>query len=304
MIIPTNYEAIFKNRVLVITGMGRSGTTIVGKLLASMENVFYIFEPAILKYYINSAFISSYNDTGKFTTVLRGVMFEDYFLPLIAGRSINPQAYEWTYAENQWATSSKRTKKLKKLTRRHKILEYIADENPLFIVKTLEQQLTENDIRKFFPGCQLLHVIRNGLDVVTSSVNRKWHTPKYYNEEIVDWVLPPSMGKVNYPLYIDESSKDWWSRWTEATRAACVWRNLMETTQGVALKYEDLCSKPAHYTKWLASQHDLTQTDITQVHIDSIKEHKESKAKKVTLDDIELPERDKFAKTMKKFGYK
>ena len=45
-----DYNKYLKNRVIIISGVGRSGTTILGKIIGSMENTFYFFEPAIMKY--------------------------------------------------------------------------------------------------------------------------------------------------------------------------------------------------------------------------------------------------------------
>ena len=38
-------KELFKNKTLIITGVGRSGTTLLGKVIGSMTPVFYLFEP-------------------------------------------------------------------------------------------------------------------------------------------------------------------------------------------------------------------------------------------------------------------
>ena len=74
-----DYKAIFKDRVVIITGVGRSGTSILGKLLGSMQPSHYLYEPAILKL---MPAIAGDNELGA-------ILFEDYFLPLVQGRSFN-----------------------------------------------------------------------------------------------------------------------------------------------------------------------------------------------------------------------
>ena len=90
MNLPADYEAIFRDRVLFITGTGRTGTTILGRLIATMSPVYYLFEPALL--------LLCDWEKGDF---IRATLFEDYFLPEIHGRC-NPNPNDWTHWGHTW----------------------------------------------------------------------------------------------------------------------------------------------------------------------------------------------------------
>ena len=50
MELPPNYDEIFKNKLVIITGAGRSGTTILGKIVGSFSNTHYCYEPHFFRY--------------------------------------------------------------------------------------------------------------------------------------------------------------------------------------------------------------------------------------------------------------
>ena len=45
MNLPPDYNKIFKNNLVVITGVARSGTTLLGKIIGSLSDTHFIFEP-------------------------------------------------------------------------------------------------------------------------------------------------------------------------------------------------------------------------------------------------------------------
>ena len=96
MKIPLDYETVLQDRVIIITGAGRSGTTILGKLIGSMDPAFYFFEPTIVKFGYMHCDLDA----------LRAIFVEDYVLPLIQGRNINSNENDDSYIgnyEDPWA---------------------------------------------------------------------------------------------------------------------------------------------------------------------------------------------------------
>ena len=78
MKIHMDYDCILRDRVIIVTGAGRSGTTILGKLIGSMEPAFYFFEPTLIKFGFRSS-----------VDYIQAAFVEDYVLPTIQGRNIN-----------------------------------------------------------------------------------------------------------------------------------------------------------------------------------------------------------------------
>lgn len=97
--VPYDYDKIFGKSTLFITGTGRSGTTLLGKILGSLENVYYLHEPNILHFlpvlHRNNASLQK-----QYAEMLKLILFEDYLLNLIHGRNVNFNELDLSYVGN------------------------------------------------------------------------------------------------------------------------------------------------------------------------------------------------------------
>lgn len=283
-----DYKEIFKNRVIYITGVGRSGTTIVGQIFASMRPSYYLFEPAILRAPLcdNPPCFPSYD-------TLRRNVFEDYFLPQIHGRC-NPNPYDWTYWGNYYEEKSIKLR-WRTLHRRDDAIELIQAENPWWIIKNPEAQLLTPELEKVFPGITFINMYRNGLNVIASNVERGWFTEDYQPIDPID--------NVGRPWYIPLGQSEDWEKWNPATKSACNWRILSEIEMPNSVKYEDFCKSPFKYIDGWSVEYGLSVTDLTTIHLQKVKEWKPGPTSKVKITDIMQPERDRFIEAMKKLEY-
>ena len=132
------------------------------------------------------------------------------------------------------------------------------------------------------------------------------------NTAMIDWVKQRRGRQgCNIPWYLDAESKDRFSYWNQVTRAASIWRNLVESgmtfcsknpESSIQLKYEDLVCSPMRFVAQFEQVFGLEATEITKKHLNSIKNHEISRHPSVHK-DIEKPECDKFMSLMEKFGY-
>jgi hypothetical protein len=305
--IPIDYKSIFKDRVLIITGVGRSGTTILGKLIGSMKPTYYLFEPAIMKYMLSIDFdIETGNGQKELISAIRGVLLEDYFLPQIQGRNLNHNKKDDSYYGHYYTGTLDAMWNSYDLSRRKDAIKYIEQENPLFIIKTNEFQPLLNIARRIFRGVKFIHIIRNGNDVIQSTLKKGWYSDEYMENQIVDWV--ERRNENNIPWYIDDVSKNLWYHWNRETRIACVWRCLVEKCKEdyddtFVIHYEYLLTDPEGVILSLTPVLlEYRITEITKRHIEAIKSYKKSNYPKIT-NKIEQPERDKFCKLMEKLWY-
>ena len=274
MRLPIDYKKLLTDRVIIITGAGRSGTSILGKVVGSMEPAYYLFEPSIMKFC---------NDLNT----LRATIFEDYWLLQVQGRNRNNNTEDDSYYNNYNASSS--------LTNRNDAIEecYFSK----LVIKLTEYQPMFGRMRHVFPGCKFVHIIRDGNDVVDSMCRRGWYTDDYMKTGFLDWVDNGA------PWFIDDDSKMRWYGWNQETRAACVWRC---STNSVSHRVSDSCNvyyetllkdvSRLRTLKWF----NLKATELTNQHALSIKEPKEHPN---IIDKIQQPERDKFLSLMGELGY-
>jgi len=291
--IPTAYPEIFKDRVIIISGVGRSGTSIVGKLIGSMKNTVYLFEPAIMKYMLFT--VSNANTRRSFT----GTILEDYILPIMQGRSLNHNANDESYFRNYFVGA--------RYPRRLDAMKAIIDHNYKFVIKTNESWGTDQLLRTCFPGFKKINVIRNGNDVVSSSMRKGWYTDEYMRS-VVDWT------NWGAPWFVSNEDAARWPLWNPITRAACVWKTLMDAwmestrleildrTTCISVKYEELVKAPRSTVSLIAKGLGLEQTVTTAEHTTDICNFTVLRHDSI-LNKIHEPMRDEFAKMMVELGY-
>ena len=290
---------LFKDRTLIITGVGRSGSTILSKLIGSMKPVFILFEPAIMK------FMASFPYSDVFTRIL----FEDYFLNLVHGRG-NMNFNDWSCMTN-YESYDTIVERQNTLRRRTDAIKYIKDNNPWWVIKTLEFGHLMDLAHAHLRGVKYIHIIRDGRQVIRSSMERGWYTDDFCNNDIVEQTYWDELVRV--PHFIEDPNDRWkWPSWNPVTRIACSWRHLI--TQAIRYKkknnetcfqfrYEDFIQDPEKYANYIAKKFNLTITTITARHIGDIISHSAIEKQPIDIKFIEEPEREKFLKLNQKLGY-
>lgn len=308
--IPTNYQGIFDGRFLLITGVGRSGTTILGKVIGSMKPVFYLFEPAMMRLV---PFLYAIDDSQRhsYSKLLKALLFEDYVLQLVHGRNLNYNQNDSSYIGN-YLPQTDIEDRWERLSRRNEAVEYLRTNQVMIAVKIPTFQTLCSTLGEIISGAKFIHIIRNGSDVIASALRQGWYTDIYMNSTIVDWVEHgQGTHTCNIPYYLDEESRVLFPTWNQVTRAACVWRCLTESgldfyenNQDVCfqLKYEDFIDQPEYFVLKFEDLFGLERTPITEKHLQSIKSHKPHQHS-FLHQELAEPERSKFVALMQKLGY-
>ena len=73
-------------KVIWVSGNPRSGTSLLGKILASCKGCEYSFEPELLPYIIN---LKDHLNRHKWKEIYQGYIEEELFFNLLVGRKIN-----------------------------------------------------------------------------------------------------------------------------------------------------------------------------------------------------------------------
>lgn len=308
--IPDEFGKNIDKGMIFISGVGRSGTTILGKIMGSMADAHYFFEPAIIKLlpFLN---ISDPSNSKAYTMLFRSLLTEDYLMPVLQGRSLNFNPEDDSYFGNY---TDKRSveEKWGSLSGRNDLREYLRGKKVKFVIKIPEFQPLFEVAQKIFPGAGFMHIIRNGRDVVSSSVARGWFSDRYMRSSIVEWLEPPvSVRGIGVPWYLDDESKKHFPGWDPVTRAACVWRVLTEAGMdfcrerkniSMEFRYEDFVKDPQGFTSRIEKKFGTKRTAVTERHLRSIREHSR-KGYADIVDKIKKPEREKFVRLMDKMSY-
>jgi len=307
MDLTTNYDSIFENRLIVVTGVARSGTTIIGKITGSLKNSHYIFEPSTFFLFptlIKNKCVSE--EQGE--SLFKAIMFEDFYLQIIQGRYVNFNKEEDSYIGN-YLNLDNFDRRCKRLKRKMDVLEYLKNDDCRFIVKNPNLQPCMSILQRIYPGVKFIDVIRDGVDVVGSAIRRDFYSEKFLNERNVEWSY--LINNLKVPWFVEEEERENFSHWNHYTRSAYIWRILTESGLKFAednkknvlqFKYEDFIKNSEIFTTKIEEFVGKKRTDITMKHIESTKTYEYREYPDPTS-NIESPEKEKFIELRKKLGY-
>ena len=317
LIMSSDYDSFFDKRTLFITGVGRSGTTILSKIIGSLQPTYCVIEPQMVKLI---PVLYKLNLCGKreCSDLLKSLLFEDFIIPLIHGRNINFNSLDHSYAGN-FEDIDKIKHRWSKYRRRMDVINDLKTQKVLFVIKIPEIQPLMSVIKDIFPSALFIHSIRNCNDVVSSSlIRRGWYTDSFVDEQLIgSWVTCDIERGSKIPWYIDNESRAYYNKWNGVTRSACNWRIMNEIGMQfcqdnrescVEFKYEDFITSIKASVQQIMEfieynfKFKVCTTEITDKHLDTVKDYEHQEYSQL-IDKIQEPEKSKVLGLLKQLGY-
>tara|TARA_B100001769_G_C22083942_1_gene584198 strand:- start:669 stop:1526 length:858 start_codon:yes stop_codon:yes gene_type:complete len=258
------------NKTIFISGNARSGTSIVGKILATCKNSEYAFEPELIPYIIQLKDFLKNEDWKK---IYQGYIEEELFFNLLIGRKINFRINEDSSIKNLKSKSDIQ-KKLRLNISRVNLDNYLKKNKINFIIK-----FPSIDIKKIisnYKKTKIVLVKRNLLSVILSLYKKKWFKN---NSNLINSFLPyKKIGKKKYPYWFEKSYSKIWINCNEITKCAIFTIISERYYSGIKkkyiIRYEDLIDNPKKTISSLIKQLGLKQTHQTKKLIKQIKNNK------------------------------
>ena len=306
MDLATNYDKIFENRLVLITGVARSGTTLMGKIIGSFDKAIYLFEPTT--FFLIPPLIKKGSLSKKEgAELLKSILFEDFYLQMIHGRYVNFNKNDDSYIGN-YTPENDVKKAWDDFERKSDVLEYLKNIDYFFVLKAPSVHPFLDLVRDIFKGVKIIDIVRNGNDVVSSSMRRDMFSDMDLNERNVDWSFPT--GGLKVPWFIDEKDRVPFKDWNYQTRVAHMWNVLTEASINFSkdnkdvfhLKYDDFIKNPISYLEKIESFLGRRRTSITDKHIESIKTYNYRDYPDISP-DLSSPVKEKYINLQKKLGY-
>jgi len=168
-----NYKKNIKkiiNNTIWITGCARSGTTILGKILSTLKNVEYAFEPSYLHTLLARIHILSKKN---WLPLYNEYLIEYIFFNSCLGRNANLRKIDDSYIGN--SLSSKDLKaKLKVNLSRIKFENYLKKNKKSLIIKIPGVSRSLVALEKYYPKNKFIISKRNSKSISKSIVKKKW----------------------------------------------------------------------------------------------------------------------------------
>ena len=253
-----------KNKVIIISGAARSGTSILGKILGSCKKVEYLYEPETFNYL---SFLRNKVENKVWKNLIERYLTEN-FLRLVNGRSLN-----FRNGENSSIKTIKSNREIKlKFSKEISELDfynYINKNKISFLIKS--PNLEFSSFKKDFPNFKIIIINRNPYQVINSLMNKNWFKNKNYLKTFL-----PSV-KINgsfYPLFMKKKYLKMWHNSNECTKCAiyllCCEDEIKKIKNKIIIQYDDLIKSPKVITNRLLKRLGLSKSKKTHKILNNI----------------------------------
>ena len=255
------------NKAVVITGGARNGTTILGKIVHSFENIEYSFEPPTL--YSVFALMDQI-DQNSWKLLYETYLYEEFFMNALAGRNLNCNLADDSSIFKVWPESKIKTRQKESLGKyaaekntKHKTIVYKIPDIVPFIPKLIE----------YYPNTRIITITRSAPEVINSLIQKSWFTDKTLTEENLNW--PNSFSNsLRIPFWVEVKDHEAWCLMNELHRCAYYYIRMTEAIRKIdnqiTIKYSDLVVDTFGVVKKLAQELDCEWGEKTKSIIDSV----------------------------------
>ncbi|MDH5717005.1 MAG: sulfotransferase [Spirochaetia bacterium] len=205
------------NNSILICGSARSGTTILGKLLHSLKDVEYFFEPNFFL-----PLFSKYNELSKqsFRELYELLFYDQLFIDSLAGRNINTNPFDDSSIYDVKSKEDIKKRHVKSY-RRTELIEI--SKNKIIAYKHPGAIFFIEQILKLFPNKRVIVINRNANDIINSLLNKKWFSNDSMNVNDFSKILPYPIKVINnlvIPFWVPKKDFDYWINASELERCA------------------------------------------------------------------------------------
>jgi hypothetical protein len=242
------------NRAVVISGAGRSGTTILGQVIHSMEGVEYCFEGPML---VSLFPLIELLQRDQWMLLYETYLYEEFLINALAGRNLNCNRADDSsiykvkpdeLVESRFVRS--RRKRDLVLEARGSIIAYTLPD----IVPYL------NTLTSYYPGSRVVVLYRRAEDTLNSVLQKKWFADDTIKDGLIHWPNRTVRG-MPIPYFVPEADSDYWLSADELHRSAYYYVRMMDNLRtvenAIVLNYDRMLGDPQQTINALASRLDL-----------------------------------------------
>ncbi len=259
------------DRMVIIGGSARSGTTIMGKLISSLKNVEYFIEPPMLSSILLKSDMLSNNSLKE---LLQFYFIDDFLLDSLAGRRINLNKHDDSYILR--VKTLKEIQKRQEKSYRRVELEKISKE-VTFCFKDHRVSFFLDKINALFPWNKLILMHRRPNDIISSLVEKKWFSDQYLNSEFAHQVHAVKIIQgIKIPFWIESQYEDFWINAKEVDRCAYYCKRIFEemfhySGGAIVVSYEQFILNPKDLFYELVEKLDLIVGEKTNSILKEVK---------------------------------
>lgn len=306
---PEVHKSALRKPVMV-SGIFRSGTTIVGKLIGSFKNAEYAFEPPFV-FYIDGLLQNGAISSELAADLLKAYFTEDVMIEYHHGRRYNTRKQDDSCVFNM-KSKEEVERRWNGVNNSQDAIRLLKELKSRLVFKAPAAYSVANTFFSQFEGAKVIEVQRNVKDTLRSILRKKWFSDE--SLEKADKALRRPFEDVDglhVPYFMPKDVS--WKNMTEETRAAQVLnvlvgkslamrRELKERDDGrfLLVKYEDLVENPREEVQKIVDFLEMESTPKTEEIIASIRQRKQQEQ---GLEGIEESTARELLENNRRLGY-
>lgn len=286
------------DKMVVIGGVARSGTTLMGKLVNSLSKTEYYYEPPML-----ANLLLKKNELSKesLKELIKFYFYDNFLLDSLAGRNINLNKND-----DSCILSAKNEQDVKKRQKRSHTrieLEKLArDVN--FSFKLPEIVFFLKTLDAIFPKNVKILLYREHNAVISSILRKKWFSDLNIKDTSPSQIYASEIIQgVKIPYWIKKQDLKFWIRSDEINRCAYYYKRCLEevvknSKSSIIIDYDQLIKKPNEIFSKLVNKIGFKYGQKTKEILSTIK------SKKKKIHDFKLKIDSKLISDISKFNIK
>lgn len=274
---------------ILITGSARSGTTIMGKIVHSLEGVEYTFEPPVL--YSIFPLINTM-PSEQWRMIYEAYLYEDHFLNAIAGRAINCNLSDDSSIYNVKSQDEINARLNQSLG---KADAEIAAQNMTIAYKIPDILSCIPKLLEYYPDTKIVMMDRDCSETLNSLYKKEWFTNENAQKNLL-W--PFTVYKnIQIPFWVEQKDHQEWYDMSALDRCAYYYLYILKNMQKIpttaTIDYNIMLQKPHETVQELAKALNLSFGPKTAEIINSIKPTKSNRDDDI-LDKVSSPLREQI----------
>lgn len=315
IVLPQIHQKIMDQSIL-LTGIFRSGTTILGKILGSAKNTEYAFEPP-LAFHLDALLAEKQISTKLALELLQTYLSEHYLLQFLHGRGYNMRPGDdssvfvmksYDDVLSRWQDSGMQKD----------LLSQYSKQKPRLIFKLPATYALLFPYLERYPQAKVIYIKRDLRGVLQSVLTKGWFRRAHFYKSNYASIWPGIALSSNWqaPYYSLDPNYQW-QKLSELERAMLVLTNLTENwlairkaallvghkSRIVELSYEQLVSQPNQQIRRVFQRLDLEFGSMTDQLLSSIKARKEPRQQKIDFSQVNKKLLHQFLSANKKLAY-
>jgi len=239
------------NEAIYLTGPGRTGSTVVGKIIQSFKGIEYAYEPPVLHSLLP---LLGALPTGQFRLLYETLLYEDLLMGQITGRA-------WNFNRNEesciFHTHSEKDVADRLKNAWTKTLAMTEAKSIHLVLKMTDIIRHLSGLKSIYPNFKVVLNHRSANSCIDSLIQKKWFSDESLSRQGSVWLSQSSEGIV-IPQWVPTEAFDSWSKWKEFERAAfyyaCILKNAAEFGNAIIISYDKLVLNPKEIVESLAAE--------------------------------------------------